>query len=777
MRVGIEIRCIVEQSSGGITPFLQGVFSELCQTAPEHEFHFFGTMFNCSLFQDEASNVRRHTLPLRTYWERLDTLLYETSIDVLFRSFPLSDHLRFPLRRQVCFVPDLQHEVYPGFFSAEELARRRRDFPRLIEGSGAIGTLSNHARAMIRDRYPNTADDIFLMPAGSQFALAPADGPPDDAASSEVRSLQPFFYYPANLWPHKNHPVLLEAFALFRKSSPAHAQFSLVLSGDRTGYEAIKRDHDCTGVHHLGFVLREQVAMLYQSAVALVFPSLFEGFGMPVLEAFGFDCPVVSSNAASLPELVQGAALLVDPTNPGKLAQAIARIASDDELRRTLIAKGRERFKAYSWRDAAASLRAGLERVHERSRLTVAVKEVAPLVSVVTPSFNQGRFIGRTIDSVLGQSYPRIEYRVIDGGSTDNTVEVLRGYGDRVAWVSEPDRGQTHAINKGLAQARGDIQCYLNSDDTLTPIAIATVVNLFRQHPHVDMVYGDADYIDAEDQVIRPYATADYSFERLMQDCCVCQPAAFWTAAIAREIGPFDETLNYVMDYDYWLRMGRHGALIRHIPVHLANSRLYAETKTLSARPRIYEEILTVCLRHGGYVSRSYVAGYVNLKSREKQMGLLRGILYRPAFRHRYIDYLSLHLGKSKPSRVGALREMLRRALDARGISVVHARRAVDGFSPDGYLAPVSCFASEAVKSKRKLWLGGWPLTDTGVEIRSGGKLILSKVLEARREVSLAFTACDDTVTVAFDHSMVGADGRRVAFFVTNTNLLSEREL
>src|SRR3954467_14632031 len=107
----------------------------------------------------------------------------------------------------------------------------------------------------------------------------------------------------------------------------------------------------------------------------------------------------------------------------------------------------------------------------------------APLVSIVTPSFNQGRFLGRTIDSVLGQDYPHVEYLVVDGGSTDESLAVLRGYGDRVRWLSEPDRGQSDAINKGLAQSRGDIVAYLNSDDVLWPGAIRTVVDHLQRRP------------------------------------------------------------------------------------------------------------------------------------------------------------------------------------------------------------------------------------------------------------------------------------------------------
>jgi glycosyltransferase involved in cell wall biosynthesis len=249
-----------------------------------------------------------------------------------------------------------------------------------------------------------------------------------------------------------------------------------------------------------------------------------------------------------------------------------------------------------------------------------------PLVSIVTPSFNQGQFIGRTIESVLGQSYPHIEYCVIDGGSTDTTLDVLRSYGSKLMWCSEPDRGQTHAINKGFAQSQGSIRAYLNSDDTLIPNAVETIVDLFRRDPTVSLYYGDAHYIDADDRITGLYVTAEYSFDRLMHDCCICQPAAFWTAEIAKKVGPFDESLHFVMDYDYWIRIDRAFGRIRHAPVILANSRLYSTTKTLAHRREIYNEIFAICTRHVGYVSRSYVEGYYHHRLDEGPELLFRSL-------------------------------------------------------------------------------------------------------------------------------------------------------
>jgi Glycosyltransferases, probably involved in cell wall biogenesis len=127
-------------------------------------------------------------------------------------------------------------------------------------------------------------------------------------------------------------------------------------------------------------------------------------------------------------------------------------------------------------------------RAGERRAAIMSYEARPPLVSIVTPSYNQGRFIRRTIESVLSQSYPFIEYVVVDGRSTDETVDILKSYGSRLKWISEEDRGQTHAINKGMDMVSGEILAYLNSDDVLAPDAVAKAVRYFDQHPTCSMI-------------------------------------------------------------------------------------------------------------------------------------------------------------------------------------------------------------------------------------------------------------------------------------------------
>jgi glycosyltransferase involved in cell wall biosynthesis len=258
-----------------------------------------------------------------------------------------------------------------------------------------------------------------------------------------------------------------------------------------------------------------------------------------------------------------------------------------------------------------------------------------PLTSIVTPSFNQAEFLERAIESVLNQTYSNIEYVVVDGGSTDGSVQILRAYGDLFAWSSEPDSGQSHAINKGFARASGDIVGYLNSDDILLPHAVATVVRYFQEHPDWDLLYGDAALVDEQGNAIGAYPTAHYSFERLMHQCCICQPAAFWRAAIAQQVGPFNESLSYALDYEYWIRLDRAQARIVHVKEQLAQSRVHPTTKTETARRNFSKEIFQVCRREGGYVDFNYFRGYWYHLCHERDHGLPRLLRVLPGFEAR----------------------------------------------------------------------------------------------------------------------------------------------
>ncbi|MDA8101150.1 MAG: glycosyltransferase family 2 protein [Nitrospiraceae bacterium] len=227
-----------------------------------------------------------------------------------------------------------------------------------------------------------------------------------------------------------------------------------------------------------------------------------------------------------------------------------------------------------------------------------------PAISIITPSFNQGRFIERTIRSVLDQNYPGLEYIVVDGGSTDETVEILKKYGDRLSWTSEKDRGQTDAINKGIRKASGEIIAYLNSDDVYEPGALQRIGTFFRDHPDRMWATGRCRIIDEEDRDVRGAITAyknfllrRYSYSLLLVTNPISQPATFWRRQVMGEIGPFDENEHYVMDYDFWLRVGKvyQPAVLDD---YLAAFRVYTTSKTSSAFLSSFRRELEVAKKH-----------------------------------------------------------------------------------------------------------------------------------------------------------------------------------
>lgn len=212
-----------------------------------------------------------------------------------------------------------------------------------------------------------------------------------------------------------------------------------------------------------------------------------------------------------------------------------------------------------------------------------------PKISIITPSYNQSHFIERTIQSVLGQGYPDLEYIIVDGGSTDGTIDILRKYEGRLTWVSEKDKGQADAINKGIARSTGDIIAYLNSDDIYEPGTLGRVAEHFSTHPGTMWLTGQCHIIDEQDREIRYPITAyknfllrHFRYSLLLVTNPVSQPATFWKRAVVKEFGHFDENEHLVMDYDYWLRIGKKYPLaVLH--GYLAGFRVYAASKTSSS--------------------------------------------------------------------------------------------------------------------------------------------------------------------------------------------------
>jgi glycosyltransferase involved in cell wall biosynthesis len=224
-------------------------------------------------------------------------------------------------------------------------------------------------------------------------------------------------------------------------------------------------------------------------------------------------------------------------------------------------------------------------------------------ISVVIPSFNQGEYLEATLRSLLEQNYPELELIVIDGGSTDQSVDIIRRYAASLSyWESEQDRGQSHALNKGFAHVHGDIWSWLNSDDLLEPGVLRRVVEVFAQDSEAGIVYGDCVYVGEDGEtVIEKFPGEPYSRLRHLAHRFIAQPSCFFRT---RMVPPaVREDLHYCMDYDLWLKLAAQGIKFRYVPEVFSRYRLHEQSKSVRAlvamHAEIVEKIYRPILRNG----------------------------------------------------------------------------------------------------------------------------------------------------------------------------------
>jgi glycosyltransferase involved in cell wall biosynthesis len=216
-----------------------------------------------------------------------------------------------------------------------------------------------------------------------------------------------------------------------------------------------------------------------------------------------------------------------------------------------------------------------------------------PLVSIVTPAFNQADFLRDTVESVLAQDYPNIEYLVIDDGSTDETSEILAEYTGRVEWESQANMGQTPTINKGWERSHGDIITWLNSDDTFLPGAVSTAVNYLQEHPDIDIVFGDSLFTAADGSPLeRSKSLTEFSYPEFVAKCHnpIPQPSAFIRRSVMEDVGLLDPSYYYFMDWDFWLRAGVNHK-IAYLSELLSTYRLHEASKTVAQAVKAAPEL------------------------------------------------------------------------------------------------------------------------------------------------------------------------------------------
>ena len=615
MRLGVNLRPLTPTKIGGMENYARSMLAQLLRfdRAQLEALTIFTSPRNHETLRLEDARVRKVLVPDEDAPKRILAELVSDGADALFCPL-VSLEPQDALIPSFVTIPDIQHEVYPQFFDPATLAALRELYPASAKLASRVFTLSDFSRQGLIRAYgldPEKvvvvaldADDVFRRPSRAEERAE---------VKRRYRIPDRYVLYPAITWPHKNHGALFQAVKAFNaKRQP----LALVLTGSAgPGHAAALRELEALELTSrtllLGHIPQRELACLYRDAFAMVCPSLFEGFGLPILESFHSGCPVVCSATTSCPEIAGAAAAYIDPQDPATIVAALERLDSSDTERERLVTAGRVQAAQFSWEETGRRTFETIQAVVREANRPLVVTGEWPPITVVTPSFNQAKFIGKTIESVLHQGYPNLEYIVVDGGSSDGTQDILRRYGDRVRWISERDRGQADAVNKGVALGRGDIIGWLNSDDLFVPGALHRAARVFAASPDVGVVYGDADHILEDGARYGPYPTSPFDHRRLAETCFICQPAAFIRRRAFDDVGGVDADLQFCMDYDLWIRLGRRHRFV-YLGEVLAQSRLHDRAKTLASRRAVIEEIMATVKRHYGVVPFEWVHEYAD---------------------------------------------------------------------------------------------------------------------------------------------------------------------
>ena len=245
-----------------------------------------------------------------------------------------------------------------------------------------------------------------------------------------------------------------------------------------------------------------------------------------------------------------------------------------------------------------------------------------PKISVVTPSYNQGQFIEETLRSVLLQNYPNLEYIVVDGASEDSSLKIIRKYQKHISfWMSEPDRGQSEAINKGFSMATGNIVCFLNSDDLMTPNTLFKVALFFLNNLEADFICGQTKFINKNSAHVVGFEElfrVELNDSTMTETCHIAQPSTYFRSKVFSDIGYFNESLKFCFDYDFWLRA-------------FLSSSSFHSTNEIFSYFRLHDSSKTIMSYKEGYFDRDFISIYESALLRERltsaqKRGLLRGL-------------------------------------------------------------------------------------------------------------------------------------------------------
>lgn len=651
LRVGVNLLPLRPGESGGVRQHVLGLLEQVLVIDPDIELICY--VNSAKRMSQYLTHPRVTLTELSPSSKEIQPRVQAGEVDVIFGAM-MENGMEEVVCPTVSLLVDLQHEDMPENFPSHVIEKRRRQWHWAARAAQRVCVSTQFVKDRCVDILGIDEDRFFIAspPLGKWFRdEIPAENVNRFNKQLRHRLPKKYLFFPGNTWLHKNHIRLLEAMAQLRSTGTVP---DLVLTGWPMGNHRrimakARKLNLSNHVHWTGYIEDSWIPLLYRDAEALIFPSLYEGYGIPLIEALNSDCPVLCSNTTSCPEVVGDAALTFNPTRVEEISHAIDQVWNSEDTREELIERGRKRKKdidhlagaknlAKAFRDAVTEYREPrVWRWDKELLLEKNGKDVKrqPLVSIITPSYQQARYIKDTIESVQSQSYPNLEHIIVDGGSTDDTVEILRSYGNRIQWISEPDNGQADAINRGLSMAKGEIIGWLNSDDTYLDGAVSKSVAALGKDSGCWLVYGEAFYTDEDGNATGRYQTDTFSTENLLRHCMICQPTVFFNRRLVEQMGELDDRYQMALDYELWLRFSRITPFL-YIPDYIATSRMYPENKTSKYRMRSIKESMKACRHHYNRASMPWCRQYaIEIASRIPLIGSRkygRAAVFAPVF-------------------------------------------------------------------------------------------------------------------------------------------------
>jgi glycosyltransferase involved in cell wall biosynthesis len=509
-------------------------------------------------------------------------------------------HNRVPF---IASVHDLQHRInpqYPEVSSGDLWEWREVFFRNACTNALSLFVDSEIGREDVMHCYGTPGERITILPYLPPDYLQTS---PDETFLATIRAElnlpSGYLFYPAQFWPHKNHLTIVKALARIQREKSVH--IPLVLCGGKGGaastFDRVMQESEDSGVReqirYLGYIDDKYLAPLYKDALALIMPTAFGPTNIPVLEAWRMGCPVITSDIRGCREQASGAAVLVDPLDEKSTAEGIWKVYSDKKLRKELIAAGTKRLARWDASDFSQTVRSTVSRALNelrsgkqspwrlitfddarrlRAELNIPMPRSAeppaevrglksrelPRISVITPSFNSGRYLEEAIRSVLDQRYPNVEHIVVDGGSTDGTIDILRRH-HHLRWLSRKDHGQSDAMNKGFLLSTGDIITYLNADDFYEPGAFFKAAEYLDRERGKLVVAGMCNVVKPDGSLYVPGFVPKTDFYHMMfwwNAWFPINPASyFYFREVQQEVGGYDVADHYLMDYEFLLKV------------------------------------------------------------------------------------------------------------------------------------------------------------------------------------------------------------------------------